>query len=199
MLNLHIDLLHRRPFLKIARGIVYRQRDNRVLFQNLLDKTVHMNLLDFQVGFKKLRELLLLSDFCNAKFRNLILRLAIHHRDKLLADLRSDVSPRFVVAAFHFQDEPSVSLEIHDDAIGNSPLAAGSPNLTFRQQYGIVTEEKLEVVNDNLLNLFFGLELNLGIECACGSEEHGEASLHYLGINSIYFPKSNRNFINSCL
>ena len=85
-------------------------------------------MLDFQVGFKKLRELLLLSDFCNTKFRNLVLRLAIHHRDKLLADLRSDVSPRFVVATFHLQDEPSVSLEIHDDAIGNSPLAARSPD-----------------------------------------------------------------------
>jgi hypothetical protein len=78
-----------------------------------------------------------------------------------------------VVAAFHFQDEPSVSLEIHDDAVRNSPLAARSPDQTFRQQDGIVTEEKFEVVNDNLLDLFFGLELNLGIECAGGSEEHG--------------------------
>jgi len=79
-----------------------------------------------------------------------------------------------VVATFHLQDEPSVSLEIHDDAIGNCPLAARSPNQTFRQQDRIVTEEKLEVVNDNLLDLFFGLELDLGIECARGSEKHGE-------------------------
>ncbi len=53
-------------------------------------------------------------------------------------------------------------------------LAIVSPDQTFRQQDGIVTEEKLKVVNDNLLDLFFGLELNLGIERAGGSEEHGE-------------------------
>ena len=133
-----------------------------------------IDLLDFQVGFKKLRELLLLSDFCNAKFRNLVLRLAIHHRDKLLADLRSDMPPRFVVAAFHLQDEPPIPLEIDNDTIGNSPLAARSPNQTFRQQDGIIAKKKLEVVNDNLLDLFFGLELDFGIECACGSEEHGK-------------------------
>lgn len=50
-------------------------------------------------------------------------------------------------------------LEIDDDAIGNRPLAAGSENLAFRQQDGIVPEEKHEVVNDNFLDLFFGLEL----------------------------------------
>ena len=61
----------------------------------------------------------------------------------------------------HFPRLSDVSLEIHDDAIGNSPLAAGSPNQTFRQQDGIVAEEKLEVADDNLLDLFFGLELNL--------------------------------------
>lgn len=69
----------------------------------------------------------------------------------------------------HLPRLSDVSLEIHDDAIGNSPLAARSPNQTFRQQDGISTEEKLEVAGDNLLNLFFGLELNLGIECACES------------------------------
>lgn len=54
-----------------------------------------------------------------------------------------------------------------------SPVAR-SPDQTLRQQDGIVTEEKLEVAGDNLLDLFFGLELNLGIECAGGSEEHEE-------------------------
>ena len=78
-----------------------------------------------------------------------------------------------MVAAFHLQDEPSVSLEIYDEAIGNSPLVARSPDQTFRQQDGIVAEEKLEVAGDNLLDLFFGLELNFGIESTCGSEEHG--------------------------
>ena len=53
-------------------------------------------------------------------------------------------------------------------------LAIVSPDQTFRQQDGIVAKEKLEVAGDNLLDLFFGLELNLGIECASGSEEHGE-------------------------
>ncbi len=154
MLNLHIDLLHRSPFLKVARGIVYRQRDNRVLFQNLLDKTVHMDLLDFQVGFKKLRELLLLSDFCDAKTCDFILSLTIPRRNKLRTDLFSNMPPSSVVAAFHLQDEPSVSLEIHDDAIGNSPLAARSPYQTFRQQDGIVAKEKLEVVGDNNLDFF---------------------------------------------
>ncbi|MCQ2286899.1 MAG: hypothetical protein MJZ76_08510 [Bacteroidales bacterium] len=48
--------------------------------------------------------------------------------------------------------------------IGNRPLAAGSENLAFRQQQGKIAKEKLEVVNDNLLDFFFGLELNFGIE-----------------------------------
>lgn len=61
----------------------------------------------------------------------------------------------------------------HSRDHGVAPLAARSPNQTFRQQDGIVAEEKLEVLNDNLLDLFFGLELNLGIECTSGSEEHG--------------------------
>lgn len=134
MLNLHIDLLHRSPFLKVTRGIVYRQRDNRVFFQNLLDKTVHMDLLDFQIGFKKLRELLLLSDFGDAKPRNLVLCLAIHH----------------CVFPYHTR----------------------SPNQTFRQQDGIVAEEKFEVVNNNLLDLFFGPKPNLRIECANENEQH---------------------------
>lgn len=98
----------------------------------------------FQVGFKKLRELLLLSDFGNAKFRNLVLRLATQHR----------------IFPYHTR----------------------SPYQAFRQQDGIVSKEKLEVVNDNLLDLFFGLELNLGIECACGSEEHGGNSLLFFQI-----------------
>ena len=69
-----------------------------------------------------------------------------------------------------------ILLEINDDAIGNRPLAAGSKNLAFRQQDGIVPEEKLEVVGDDLLDLFFGLELDFGIECAGGSEKHGDGS-----------------------
>ena len=72
----------------------------------------------FQVGFKKIQELLLLFDF-----------------------------------------EPSILLEIDNDAIGNRPLAAGSENLAFREHYEIVPKEKLEVVNDNLLDLFFSIEL----------------------------------------
>lgn len=79
-----------------------------------------------------------------------------------------------MVTTFHLQDEPAISLEIHDDAIGNSPLAARSPDQALRQQDGIVAEEKLEVAGDNLLDLFFGLELNFGIECASGSEKHEE-------------------------
>ena len=72
----------------------------------------------FQVGLKKIQELLLLFDF-----------------------------------------EPSILLEIDNDAIGNRPLAAGSENLAFREHYEIVPKEKLEVVNDNLLDLFFSIEL----------------------------------------
>lgn len=96
-----------------------------------------MDLLDFLVGFKKLRELLLLSDFGDAKLRNLVLCLAIHHRI--------------------------------------FPNHTRRPNQTFQQQDGIVAKEKLEVAGDNLLGLFFGLELNLGVECAGGSEEYGKA------------------------
>ena len=58
-------------------------------------------------------------------------------------------------------------------------LAIVSPNQTFRQQDGIVSEEKLEVVNNNLFDLFFGLELNLGIECAGGSDEHGNTNQNF--------------------
>ena len=87
----------------------------------------------FQVGLKKIQELLLLFDF-----------------------------------------EPLILLEIDNDAIGNRPLAAGSENLAFREHYEIVPKEKLEFVNDNLLDLFFRIELDFGIECACGSEEHEE-------------------------
>lgn len=52
----------------------------------------------------------------------------------------------------------------------------------FRQQDGIVAEEKLEVAGDNFLDLFFDLKLNLGIECAGGSEEHGGNSLLFFQI-----------------
>ena len=54
------------------------------------------------------------------------------------------------------------------------PNHTKSPNQTFWQQDGIVTEEKLEVAGDYLLDLFFGLELDLGIECASRSEKHKE-------------------------
>ena len=34
--------------------------------------------------------------------------------------------------------------------------------------------KRVEVANNNLLNLLFGLELDFGTECARGSEKHGE-------------------------
>jgi hypothetical protein len=43
----------------------------------------------------------------------------------------------------------------------------------------MVAEEKLEVAGDNFLDLFFDLKLNLGIECACGSEEHESTNQNF--------------------